>query len=154
MNDTTYGSLFARLLYRAIFSMRHLGATRASTFLGTDLHGDTIQRIYVINLDRHSGRWHQIRRELARLNDRSGKPLAAITERFSAVDARCQSELPDGDALQPHYSLAEQLFVEPHSLPLEDAGYLRIEMTRQEIAVALSHVGVWQRIAANEQAYA
>ena len=108
MNDTTYGSLFARLLYRAIFSMRHLGATRGSTFLGTDLHGDTIQRIYVINLDRHSGRWHQIRRELARLNDLSGKPLAAITERFSAVDAKCQSELPDGDALQPHYSLAEQ----------------------------------------------
>src|SRR5438132_931173 len=154
MNDTTDESLFARLLYRAILSMRHLGATRTPTFLGTDLHGDTIQSIYVINLDRHAGRWHQIRRELARLNDRSGKPLTAITERFSAVDARYQSELPDGGELQPHYSLAEQLFVEPRPLPLEDAGFLRIEMTRQEVAVALSHIAVWKRIAANEQAYA
>jgi len=57
--------------------------------------------------------------------------------------------------LQPYYSLADQLFVEPHPL-LAGHGITkaeRVEMTRQEVAVALSHITVWKLVAASNCPY-
>ncbi len=110
-----------------------------------------IGRIHVINLDREARRWEWISRELSRIRTSAGGQLVDVTRRFSAVDARHHSE--DGFDSHPdltrRYTLAEQLFVQPDPLLADrnDLGSRRIRMTRQEVAVALSHVQVWRRIA-------
>lgn len=155
MNTATYSGLFSRLRYRAMLGARYLATKPRSESFGAEQHHDAIQRIYVINLDRKPDRWRQMSRELGSLRDRSGKPLATISRRFSAVDARYYRASPSSQLIQPHYSLADQLFVEPNPLLDEsvDAQGQRIEMTPQEVAIALSHVEVWKLIAASDPLY-
>jgi GR25 family glycosyltransferase involved in LPS biosynthesis len=116
---------------------------------------DAIRRIYVINLDRKPDRWRQVSRELGRVRDRFGRPLSSITRRYSAVDARYMDGSPDARLLLPQYSLADQLRVEPDPrLSKEnEARGRRIDMTPQEVAIALSHIAVWKLIAASRLPY-
>ena len=155
MNTATYSGLFSRLRYQAILAVRYLGSKANSESFGTEEHTDAIQRIYVINLDRMPGRWRHSRRELEKLRDRSGKPLTGISGRFSAVDARYYQGLPSSELIQPHYSLADQLFVQPDPRldRTIDAQAKGIGMTPQEVAVALSHIEVWKLIAESDRLY-
>ena len=134
---------------------RKLGDNTTSESFGIETRDDTIQRIYVINLDRKPDRWRQMTRELGRLRDRSGRPLAGMSRRFSAVDARYNQELTRGDLVQSEYSLSDQLFVqpEPRLNRAVDVQARAIEMTPQEVAVALSHVKIWKLIAEGEPRY-
>jgi GR25 family glycosyltransferase involved in LPS biosynthesis len=93
--------------------------------------------------------------ELSRLRDKGGKPLSALATRFEAVDARRGEKLVEPSRVRPTYSLADQLFVDPHPHLEEcfDANSWPIEMTDQEIAVALSHIAVWERIVAGDSDY-
>ena len=116
--------------------------------------GTGVERIYVINLDRQTGRWHQLQRELTRIRDEQGVPLIELTKRLSAVDARYPIE-PAPQLVKLNYTLADQLYVDPHPLP---AGVgkpieISIEMSREEVAVALSHVKAWDLIANGEHQY-
>jgi GR25 family glycosyltransferase involved in LPS biosynthesis len=114
-----------------------------------------IQRVYVISLDRKPDRWRQVSYELGRLCGRSGRPLSSISRRFAAVDARQLDGVPDDHLLQPYYSLADQMMVEPIPQLGTDpnARERRIRMTTQEMAVALSHIGVWKHLAASSVRY-
>ena len=134
---------------------RYLGTSASSVSFGTKEHYSAIERIYVINLDREPDRWRQMRRELGNLHDRSGEPLTMISRRFSAVDARHYKGLLNNELIQPQYSLADQLFVQPNVLldGTIDAQTRVIEMTPQEVAVALSHVEVWKLIAESDKQY-
>lgn len=155
MNAATYSSLLARLLHRLMLGTRYLDGKPTCKSFGTGESLDTLQRIYVINLDRQGDRWRQIQGELRSLRDRSGRPLVAMTRRFSAIDARYYTEPPNPKELNPYYSLADQLFVEPHPLLAGDGDNKdqRVEMTRQEVAVALSHIAVWRTVAASDLPY-
>ena len=155
MNTATYSGLLDRLLYRLILRSRYLGGNPTCECLGTGELLDAVQRIYVINLDRQGYRWRQMQGELQSVRDRSGRPLTAMTRRFSAVDARYLLGPPDSEELQPYYSLADQLFVDPHPLLGTVGGNegQRILMTRQEVAVALSHIAVWKTVAAGNLPY-
>ena len=155
MNTTRHSGLFSRLRFQVKLGTRYLGANPSSESFGPEEHHDTIQRIYVINLDREPDRWRQMSQELGRLRDRVGRPLSTISRRFSAVDARYYKGPPSSALIQPHYSLADQLFVQPNS-QLDDtvnAQARSIEMTPQEVAVALSHVEVWKLIAESDRHY-
>ncbi len=117
----------------------------------------TIERIYVINLDRQTKRWNEMHRELGRVLDSTGTKLSQLAVRYSAVDARnCEEPLWDNGEIVPAYTLRDQLLVEPQpdALPERVDFDRTIPMSRPEIAVALSHVGVWQQIANGEHAYA
>ena len=153
MNNATFSDPFSKLLYRALLGTRRLRPSPRCDALGSHCD-EVIQRIYVINLDRQDGRWRQVRRELTRVRDSGGDRLTAIARRFSAVDARYCIDQPD-DELQHEYSLADQLFVDPHPLPdgMRDARSLRIEMSQQEAAVARSHIAVWKLIAEGAPPY-
>ena len=155
MNTATHSRLFSQLRFRAVLSMRWLGDKASSAAFGSAEHASAIQRIYVINLDRTPDRWRQMSRELRRLRDRSGRPLTAIARRFSAIDARYHREIPDSNLIDPRYSLADQLFVQPEPRLVEsiDAQTRVIEMTPQEVAVALSHIHVWKLIAESDNPY-
>ena len=149
MNFATNSGLFASALHRLMLGTRYLGGRPLCKSFGAGEALDTIQRIYVINLDRMDDRWRQTRGELHSLRDQSGRPLTEMSRRFSAVDARYYLGPPNREELQPYYSLADQLFVEPHPLLEKDEDYRAqcVEMTRQEVAVALSHVAVWKAVA-------
>lgn len=108
----------------------------------------------MINLDRQTGRWHQIQRELSRIRDGQGVSLVGLTKRLSAVDARYDVEHAP-ELVQPCYTLGDQLYVDPHPLPggVDSPAELPIEMSREEIAVARSHVKAWELIAAGDHQY-
>jgi GR25 family glycosyltransferase involved in LPS biosynthesis len=142
-----------RAAYRAALAVRHVQPRPQSRSFGAD-DSTKVGRIYVINLDRQTSRWHQIQRELTRIRDIPGVPLAALTKRVSAVDARYHTESLTG-LIQLSYTLADQLYVDPHPLPdcASNHGEIPIEMSREEVAVALSHVKVWELIAAGNHPY-
>jgi hypothetical protein len=105
--------------------------------------GPGVGKIYVINLDREPGRWSKMEQELRHILDSSGSGLLSLTERHAAVDANAFSQEPPKDAdIDPHYTLGDQLFVEPQPLALPTQLELNapIRMSRAEIAVARSHM--------------
>jgi GR25 family glycosyltransferase involved in LPS biosynthesis len=154
MNLLLFADFAERLPHHIRFRMRILDRHRhASVFSSAD-SPTGIQRIYVINLDRNPERWHRLHRELDRFRRRDGQPLSSIARRIAAIDARyMDSTLFDG-AIIPSFTLAEQLSVDPNPrLQINHEAHThRILMTRQEIAIALSHIELWKGIANGDDA--
>lgn len=157
MNHFSYPGLLFRLAYRLALSGRWIATKPVCKSFGriADHSSETIQQIYVINLDRQALRWSEMQRELQHIYDGSGSPLVELTRRFPAIDARDYAGSPNESVIETYYSLADQLYVEPQ--PAISIGRInidqRIQMTRQEVAVALSHIEVWKRIASGEHGY-
>jgi GR25 family glycosyltransferase involved in LPS biosynthesis len=123
----------------------------------TNAHEAGISQIYVINLDRQPGRWTDVLRELACILDTSGTPLSDRASRFSANDAQTTPHDLEGlSDIDPHYSLSDQLYVEPqpHALPDEFDLVRPIRMSQAEVAIAHSHIRVWKTIAQSAAPYA
>jgi GR25 family glycosyltransferase involved in LPS biosynthesis len=159
MNLTRPPQVAFRLALRLVHGFRKMLPKQTSHSFGSRRTpaGQTIEKIYVINLDREPGRWLRIKQELRRIRDRLGNDLLDLTERYAAVDARDFLQDPSIDAdVDPYYTLADQLFVEPQpqTFPTRFDLDARIRMTRAEVAVARSHIEVWRRIAGGEQTHA
>jgi GR25 family glycosyltransferase involved in LPS biosynthesis len=109
---------------------------------------DRIGSILVLNLDRQPARWRLMVRELGRLRTSDGAPLTSIVSRFAAVDARDGRAVAATSDVDPNYRLADQLYVQPDPR-LEECfgGDTPVRMTRQEVAVARSHIEIWKVIA-------
>ncbi|WP_117215630.1 family 16 glycosylhydrolase [Allorhizocola rhizosphaerae] len=149
MNSLSLAEFAERLAHRIRLYTRVLDPRRRASAFSQRGEIDALGRIYVINLDRKPARWRRVRGELDRFHGRHGERLSSITRRFPAVDARYMTSEPDHLVLRPTYTLADQLTVEPNPLlALDDrARAHQIGMSRQEIAVALSHIELWRRIA-------
>lgn len=148
-----------RLLLRLAHGLRKMLPVQTSHAFGAKrtANSQTIEKIYVINLDREPSRWSSVKQELRRIRDGAGNDLLSITERYAAVDARDFSEDPPIDAdVDPYYTLADQLFVEPQpqTLPTRYELEAPIRMSRAEVAVAKSHIEIWRRVAQGAQEYA
>lgn len=146
----------ARFLHVLFLRCRsYLPRQRCPTFAVAKRSG--IGPIYVINLDRQPNRWLDMIRELSCILDAAGEPLSNRVIRYSACDGQlCPPELLSGAEVNPFYTLGEQLFVEPqpHAIPDEFDLERPIRLTRSEIAVARSHIGVWRAIAQSSAPYA
>lgn len=155
MNILSFSGTYKRLRHKIMFRTRLLEVGSRTESFSLDSNSSKIQRIYVINLDRKPDRWRQVSRELKRIRSYSGTSLNAITRRFSAIDARYLDKTIDSSVLRTHYTLSDQLTVEPNPLVSEDDATKkhRIDMSPQEVAVALSHIEVWKLIAENEVPY-
>ncbi len=157
MNEAMYLAPIVRFGYRLMLHTRYIGVNRSCAAFCSSGHDQAraIQRVYVINLDRHDYRWRRIKRELGNVYDIFGERMTAIARRFSAVDARYYKGPPDSAELRTNYSLADQLYVDPAPLssPENELRKQCVEMTPQEVAVALSHIGIWRRIAKGEYPY-
>lgn len=109
---------------------------------------DRIGSILAINLDRQPVRWQRLLRELQRFTTATGERLPTIVRRLSAVDARdgrAVAATADVDAM---YRVGDQLFVQPDARLAECFSIEHpIRMTRQEVAVARSHIEAWKTIA-------
>ena len=122
-----------------------------------DAQQSGIGPIFVINLDRQSDRWADVLRELGCILDAAGKPLSERVVRYAACDGQIDaSQLFDDGDVEPFYTLGEQLFVEPQPTASPDAFDLTrpIRMSRAEVAIARSHIGVWKAIAQSTATYA
>ncbi len=109
---------------------------------------DRIGLILAINLDRQPARWRRLKQELDRFKARGGDSLADLAERMPAIDARDGRETAPTADVDPIYPMRDQLFVQPDPRLEECFGQDEpIRMTRQEIAVARSHIKAWKRIA-------
>lgn len=155
MNNKIHSGLFKKLQNKLIQYVRIFDTNTIVNFFKNDDCSKGIQRIYIINLDRKPDRWLQVSRELKRIKCHSGKSLLDISRRFSAVDARYFDGKIDNSILQPYFSLADQLQVEPNPILNDEAycNYRRIEMTSQEIAIALSHIYVWKSVSVSNVPY-
>lgn len=141
-----------RLALRLVHVLRKMLPVQTSDAFGRKQSsgGETIGKIYVVNLDREPGRWTLVKQELGRIRDKSGNNLLDLTERFTAIDGRDFLHDPVKDAeVDPYYTLADQLFVEPQpkTLPTQYELEAPIRMTRAEVAVANSHIEIWKRVA-------
>jgi len=154
MNMQNYAGLLARLRYRLLFQLRLLDINKQSNSFSKDSEG-SIQRVYVINLDRKPKRWSQVSNELKRIKSRSGLSLFELSRRSSAIDARYLDEEIDSRILSPYFTLADQLQVEPNPFIQIDASSKahQINMTQQEIAIALSHIHLWKKVASADISY-
>lgn len=116
-----------------------------------------ISDIYVINLDRQPQRLAAVTRELERIMDCTGQPLSKRLIRHAACDAQALPAATLGGVdVEPHYTLADQLSVDPYPLVLPDTFDLTrpIRMSNAEIAVAQSHIDIWKRIGSSRAPYA
>src|SRR4051795_10571998 len=157
LNRANYPGAVARSAYRMMLRTRFLRPRRPHCqAIGVARSGRTIERIYVINLHRHTERWDRICGELSHVADCSGRPISGLARRVSAVDSREVWTAPRPASVEVSYSLADQLFVEPHPALGRsfDAESWAVEMTPQEVAVASSHIEVWKLVAAAECGYA
>jgi GR25 family glycosyltransferase involved in LPS biosynthesis len=157
MNRRNYLNAFFQKIYPLMIEVNRLIRRRTcgSFSLRPVENPIAVQKIFVINLDRQVPRWKEMQRELESLFDRSQEPLTKLTDRFSAIDARSFEMGVDNSLIQPKYTLADQLFVEPN--PILSNEYANddqpVYMTRQEIAVALSHIEVWKQVALGDADY-
>ncbi|MBV1702965.1 MAG: family 16 glycosylhydrolase [Hyphomicrobiales bacterium] len=159
MNLTRSPLAILHFAFRLGHGLRLILPKQASKAFGPkrESGNQTIEKIYVINLDREPGRWSRIKKELRRIEDVFGNDLLGITDRQNAVDARSFLQDPPKDSdVDPYYTLADQLFVEPQprALPSKFELEAPIRMSRAEVAVAKSHIEVWRRIAQCTQKYA
>jgi GR25 family glycosyltransferase involved in LPS biosynthesis len=118
---------------------------------------DRISDIYVINLDRQPQRLVAVTRELDRIVDCTGQPLSKLLIRHAACDAQALPAATLGGVdVDPYYTLADQLFVDPYPQVLPDTFDLTrpIRMSNAEIAVAQSHIDIWKRIGSSRAPYA
>lgn len=148
-----------RVALRLGYNLRRVLPKQTSRSFGrrSGAQDQTIEKIYVINLDREPGRWSSVKKELSCIRDAHGNDLLSLAERHPAVDARSFLLDPPGDAeVDPFYTLADQLFVEPQPLTLPTRFELEapIRMSRPEVAVAKSHIDVWRRVAHGTQTHA
>jgi GR25 family glycosyltransferase involved in LPS biosynthesis len=107
-----------------------------------------IGSILIVNLDRQPKRWRRVLRELGRFRTFDGAPLGSIAQRFAAVDARDGRAVAATADVDSSYRIGDQLYVQPDARLEECFGAEEpIRMTRQEVAVARSHIEVWKAVA-------
>jgi GR25 family glycosyltransferase involved in LPS biosynthesis len=115
---------------------------------------DQIGAIMVVNLDRQPSRWRRVTGELGRFRTSEGLPLTSITRRIAAVDARDGRAVAATADVDVMYCIGDHLYVQPDDRLAECfAEDEPVRMTRQEVAVARSHVEAWKAIATGADDY-
>lgn len=148
----------SKFVFRIAMKCRRLLSKKKSQTFGSlsTKECPRIERIYVINLNRQPARWAEMEQELRNMLDWSGAELWNLARRHAAVDANhlMRESIKDAD-IEPVYTLGDQLFVEPQPLALPSQLELSspIQMSRPEIAIARSHIGIWRQVVASNHEY-
>lgn len=146
MNIGDASGALRTLAFRLVRSMSGLLPGRRISAFGA---GDgKIGAILVVNLDRQPQRWRRVCRELGRFQSSDGAPLMSITQRIAAMDARDGRAVAATSDVDTTYCVGDHLYVQPDSkLEACFSADEPIRMTRQEVAIARSHIEVWKAVA-------
>lgn len=146
MNLHEASGLLRSLAFRALRAA--VGALPGGQISAFGAGPDKIGSILVLNLDRQPTRWRRVRRELGRFRTSDGVQLTSIATRLAAVDARDGRAVAATADVDPNYRLGNQLHVQPDARLEECFGADEpVRMTRQEVAVARSHIEIWKAVA-------
>lgn len=158
MNLSSPWSLPSKFIFNLMIKCRRLLPREISYAFGAISSNERpkIEHIYIINLDSQPDRLTKIKKELTHVLDSSGLELWNLTERYAAIDAShfLKDQWKDED-IDPIYTLRDQLFVEPQPLILPSKIELDspIRMSRPEVAIARSHIEVWNKVIASKYEY-
>jgi len=155
MNTITNNKTYLQLKYISKRIKRFF--TYSKPLIAFNDSKDRINKIFIINLDRQTDRWSEIKKELKRLNTTQGQCLLNFSERFSAIDARELSTKNNGEEkINTSYKIQDQFYVDPDPrlLNIIREQNIEIALTKEEIAVALSHISTWEKIVLNDIPYA
>ncbi|ODT85802.1 MAG: glycoside hydrolase [Phenylobacterium sp. SCN 70-31] len=144
LDDAAVG--LRRLAFRA--SRAALGLIGGGRITAFGQGEGKIGMILVVNLDRQPQRLRRTFRELRRFKTSDGTRLSSLARRLAAIDARDGRAVAATADIDHTYRLGDQLHVQP-DVRLEACFGVDepIRMTRQEVAVAQSHVEAWKLIA-------
>ena len=115
--------------------------------IGTLKH--EIEIVYVINLDRQKKRWRKFQKEAYYQKIKETSTLLDYCHRISAIDGK---EIKRNEFKSHHilktYNLNDQYFVDPDPrlLSIIREKSINVDLTKEEIAVALSHIKIWHKI--------
>ncbi|MFC6791268.1 family 16 glycosylhydrolase [Methylobacterium komagatae] len=146
MNLPGASGRFRKILFRTLRAATGLlPGGRISSFGAGD---GRIGLVLVVNLDRQPNRMRRTLRELCRFRTHDGSSLATLARRLAAVDARDGRGVAATADVDRTYPLGHQLHVQPSELLRECFGEDEpVRMTRQEVAVARSHIEAWKAVA-------
>jgi GR25 family glycosyltransferase involved in LPS biosynthesis len=147
MRRTEASGWLRRLAFRASrAALGLIGGGRISAFGQGE---GKIGMILILNLDRQPQRLRRTLRELGRFRTSDGASLVGLALRLAAIDARDGRAVAATADVDQTYRLGDQLYVQPDSqLEACFGAEEPVRMTRQEVAVAQSHIEVWKLIAA------
>jgi len=158
MKHASPWSAISKFLFGIALRCRRLIPSNKCQAFGTlnTIDKPRIERIYVINLNRQPMRWSEMEKELKYLPNYNGNTFWNLTEKYAAVDAKnFLEDCIEDDDIDPYYTLGDQLFVEPQPQALPTIMQLNfpIQMSRPEVAVAKSHIGIWRQVAKSNYDY-
>lgn len=144
LDDAAQG--LRRLAFRASRAALGLvGGGRISAFGNGE---GQIGMILIVNLDRQPQRLRRTLRELRRFKTSDGACLSTLAQRLAAIDARDGRAVSATADIDHTYQLGHQLHVQPDARLEACFGQDEpVRMTRQEVAVAQSHIEAWKVIA-------
>ena len=127
--------------------IRRLGKRNEIKVFGSS--EDKIGAAYVINLDRQKNRWIQFVKEAKFQKIKGNKTLHDYCLRISAIDGK-ELDLKEFNSLKiaNSYRLSDQYYVDPDPrlLSIIRNKNISVNLSKEEIAIALSHVNAWQKI--------
>jgi GR25 family glycosyltransferase involved in LPS biosynthesis len=135
--------------------LRKLGAKKEIKIFGSS--ENEIAATYIVNLDRQIDRWAKFKKEAQFQKVKGNKNLLDFCYRISAIDGK-ELNLKEFTSHQilNSYNLSDQYYVDPDPrlLSIIRKRSISVDLTREEIAVALSHIKAWQRIVDENKPYA
>jgi GR25 family glycosyltransferase involved in LPS biosynthesis len=146
VNLKEVSSRLRRLSFRA--SRVLLSVSRGGRISAFGTGKGKIGEVLIVNLDRQPQRLRRTLRELGRFRTSDGATLSSVARRLVAVDARDGRAIAATADVDHTYLLGHQLYVQPDARLEECFGVEEpVRMTRQEVAVARSHIEAWKVIA-------
>lgn len=158
MNILVGNSITRKATHSIKWLLRSIGPNEPIRVFGSAQHDgeDRIEAAYVINLDRQPTRWKSFMREARRQRVEGGQSLIDFCQRVSAVDGKLLRPSDAASRVATTYPLDAQYYVDPDPRLLSKIREENVDvnMTREEVAVAFSHIKTWQRIVADKVSYA
>lgn len=137
---------------------RSLGRKHVLNVLNYDrVKCNSIESVYIINLDRQPERWRQFNREAKSVKIKGNKTLLEYCHRISAIDAKnLIIDQVNENNVGKSYSLNDQYCVDPDPrlLSIIKEKNIDVNLSKEEMAVALSHLKVWRKIVEEKITYA
>nr|WP_299338380.1 family 16 glycosylhydrolase [Allomuricauda sp.] len=154
MNIIKGNNLFKRAIFIIQRLKRRISNKGEIKVIGNDKN--QLQQLYVINLDRQEKRWEEFQKEAKSQKINGNRKLLEFCTRISAIDGQSSSQPIESLDISSSYRLSNQYYVDPDPRLLSAIRKqdIKVSMTKEEVAVSLSHIKAWRTLIQQNRAYA